>query len=478
MSLEQEVGPVLNGGLVTGLPPHLIGSQESPDCENLDPADPLGATTRPGSTIYGTNGASVASGFIGSGLFPWKRNAGTQYVFAAYGTTIYVHDTATWFSIKTGVSSGGLMNGAALNNLAIIVAHGIAPQVSTAGSTLADLGGTPPTLAKYVAIYSSKCFLAGDSNNPNKLSWSASGNPEDYTTTNDAGSVQVDKDDGDIIQGIMSARLGLYIFKRRSTYILTGTTASKFEVEKIAGVGIVGEYAYATDGIGVFFAADDGVYYAVGKQVSRLSDQVRGTYINIPSKNKIALEVKGEKLFMFHAAAENQENTKALVFAFKRKMSDGTVGGVWAPYSSQPYQVAKTTRDNNLLALTNASTAVIYELDRGTSGDISAYWNTPDMEFGDVTALKTLMRYFLHFKPPTSTTAFTVRVYADGASIGSDYTHSVGTSGSHIIDQFPAQLTSRQIGRTLRMRISWTGQATIYGYRVIADVRSDAEPRR
>jgi len=369
------------------------------------------------------------------------------------------------------------MQGAALNNVAVIVASGLAPQVSSAGSTLAALGGTPPSLAKYVTTYMAKLWMAGDPNNASKVNFSKSNDPEDWTTANNAGNVVIDKDDGDLVQGLRGTKRTLYIFKRRNTYALTGDSPLNFRADPLCGWGLVSEYGHATDGQGVFFASDDGIYYAIGLQIARISDPVYQTYKDISDKSTIALEVRGDKLFCFYKAS-GSENNQAMVLAFKRMMSDGGVRGVWGIYDAQPYQVAKTGRDATLYALLNASTAQIWKLDTGTSGAVSARWETPDLDFGDPSVLKRLMRFFVHMKTDTATTTVTCRWYSDGASVGSDYTLTFGTAGSYEIQQAEGQVGSSIIGRHLKLRMTWTGQKTIYGWRVYADVRSDGAPRR
>ncbi len=111
MTRKLEQGSLLNGGMVTGLPPFAIGRNESPLAVNIDPANPLGAVTRNGSSQYGTN-FTTASGFIGTGIFPWKRNLGTEFIFAAYGTTIYsMNEGSDWTAIKTGMATDAMMQG-------------------------------------------------------------------------------------------------------------------------------------------------------------------------------------------------------------------------------------------------------------------------------------------------------------------------------------------------------------------------------
>ncbi len=478
MPITELTSRSINGGLVTALPACNIGVAESPDSQNLDPTDILGATTRAGSALFGVTGPVAASGTPGKGLFPWTRNAGTTYIFAANATSIYSVDTGSWFVVANGIATDSIAQFTPLNNMLVAVASGIAPKISTAGSTLYNLGGTPPALAKYCTTYVQKVFLAGDTVNPNRIDWSASNNAEDYTTANNAGHATIGDGDGDIINGLSSTKRVLYIFKRHNVYALTGDSPFNFEASRLRAIGLVSEYGFATTGEGTFFASDDGIYYIQGLDCSRISDPIQPTYKAIADKTTIALEIKGDKLFVFYKNAATQ-NDSAFVLAYMRKMPDGGVRGIWAQYNAQTYSVAKTAKDNTLYGITSASSLQLYQLDTGTAATITAYWNTPDCDFGDQYAMKTLVRYYFLVRPPTATTTFTVQFYADGTAVGGGNTILVGTTGSYQIINASPPSTTTITGRTIRAKLSWSGVQTVFGWRMYADIRVEADfPRR
>lgn len=478
MPLVEIEARAINGGRVTGLPAYQIGIAESPDAENTDPTDVKGAATRFGSSLNQSL-ASAGSGARGVGLFPWIRNLGTAYNFFAFATTIYAADGATSLSVKTGMATDSIMQAVPLNNMLAIFASGLRPQISSAGSTLASItaGTYLPTQAKYGAPYASRVWCAGDTANPNTIYSCSVNNPEDWSTVNNAASIVVGDGDGDKIKGISGSQSALYILKRNNIYALIGTSPFDYLVKKIRQVGVVGDYAHASDGEGCFFASDDGVYYAVGMNIARLSDPIFQDYKDISDKSTIALEVKGDKLFVFYKAS-GSENNAAFVLAYMRKMPDGDVKGVWGKYTSQPYQVAKTSSQNQLLALTNASTLQLYQLDTGSSGAVAAYHNSPDMDFGDPESVKKLARYYIHVSPPLATTTMTIRWFANGASIGSDYSLEIGTTSSYSMPQRGPQSVGTIKGNYLRMKMSWTGQMTVYGFKVFAELESSGDMPR
>ena len=475
MALEDIRGK-FDSGMVTGKSAMDLGTSESPLARNINPADALGGQTRPGSTFFGS--IAAGSGFIGAGLFAWARNAGTTYHLISFGTSIYSMDSSgSSVVVKTGLNSDTYMAGAALANLGVIVAASMAPQVSSLGSTLQNLGGTPPSLARYVAIYAAKAWLAGDPSNPTKISFSVSNNPEDWTTANNAGNITIG-DSGDIIKGLEGTKRALYVFMRKSLYIVTGDSPFNFRVDLMANIGLVSEYGHATDGQGCFFASDDGIYYVSGYNIALISEKIADTYANISDKSTLSLEVKSDKLFMTYKDTGDTQNSKAMVLAFKRKMSDGRVDGVWMQYTGQPYQVLDTSRSNALYAVTNASSLQVYEIDTGTSGAVTAVWYTPHYDFGEPTGIKTLMRYYLTAHSPLSTTTVNVHPMIDGASTGSSVAFSIGTTASYQIVTAPGQITTSLAKAHLGLRIEWTGNLRMLSYRMIADVRTDEPPRR
>jgi hypothetical protein len=483
----QEAGTrIMNGGRLTGLPPHMIGAQESPNCTDVDPVYPWGAKTRPGSAFVAS--LALGSGSPISGLSAIVMNKGSQYLYAGNATTIYVYDVAaaTMNSIGIGMATDSIMQAVILNNEVVVVASGLALRYSSTGTTALTAipaGTYLPSFAKYVTLYVSKAWYAGDPGFPSRTTFTASQDPLDTTTANNAGFIDIGTGDGDVVQGLEGTKNCVYIFKRKNTYAVTGTSVFDFSATLLCRWGLVSPYAHCTDGQGCFFAADDGIYYAVGLNVARLSDSVKVDYDSISDKSTIAMEVVGEKLFVFFKGPGATANNKALVCAYKRQLDNGQVHGVWSLYNSQPFQVANTSRLGNIYAGTVGSTPQIYQLDTGSS-TVGFTWNTPDEDYGDL-GYKQLIRYFVHCQPGSSATyTITAQPFADGASIGNAQTRDVPPTGSiasganvgsHYALMFLPDTNIR--GRFIRIQLTATGNNVITGYRLYCDVRSEGMPR-
>lgn len=463
------IGPIiarrLDGGRVTLYPEHGTGVEESPNAENLDPSSYRGAETRAGRAQFLANNGSGTSV---NGIFHWTRNAGTAFLFFANGTNVYAESGASWASLMTGVADGGAVRMAALDDKLVIVGESFAPRKTTDGTTTSALAGSPPSSAQYIALYKSKVFLAGDTNNPQKITFCASNNPEDWIAANNAGSVTIDAGGGDTIQGLMATQDTLVVLFRHQAQAVFGDSVFNYFVRPIFRKGLVSKTGYAAGEKIGFFASDDGVYAVSGGTVSLISLKAKKDYDDISDKTKVTLAVKNDKLYVIDYGAASPY---ALVCDYKI--------GRWAKWTAQPFKVAALGIDNALYGGTSGSTVQAWKLDQGTldgTATIAAKWTTPDLDFDRWDLVKTINRYLLHAKPGLPTT--TVKFFYDGASIANAHTHVFTTTGRHEYAQ-KAVPRAGSGGHYVSMEISWTGVGTLYGWTLYGVLRdSPDQPSR
>lgn len=447
----------LAGGEVNSRRPHVLGTAEAASSENLDPRETYGASTRPGRSQYGiANGSNTGV----HGIKAWTRDAGTSYVVARVATTFYNVTTGAWTSIGIGGTADAHMKAAPLNNVLAIVVDGLAP-MKWDGTTFATLGGSPPSEAKYAAIYVSKLILAGDDANPQTFWGSATNNPEDFTAVNDAFNITSQDGGGDTIQGLAAARNWLNIFYRNYTEIMLGVTVFDFRIERLLNCGLVSKTGFATAGDVVFFASDQAVYMVARGQVSDITTlKQREWYDGISDKTKLTLSLKGDLLLITDYGADT-----ARAYDYKH--------GVWAPWTTQPWECTDTANDQTLYAGTdNGSTTQIWKLDTGTldgSSQIAAMWRTGDFSFGWPDAVKNLVNFRPLAKPGLPTT--TVQFYKNGASTGAAKTLTYGTTGNEDWGRIGPLRDIR--GQFLGAKVSWTGQGTLMGFCMYAEVTTD-----
>lgn len=349
MPLEREGTDPVNGGLVTGVPPHMVGAAESPDCTNTDASDPFGMSTRNPSAFY--TGAAFPASSQNSGM-----TTGDVYIHPI-GGRVYVRGASIimqagedgGFSsiISSGVANATRMGvsffdqttaGSFASSLfSLIVTDTTIPLLfneTTAVATAASMASTG-MLCEWTEVYERRVFVGGrrDSWFGNYVSHSALNDVTDWTTSNNAGAFYVGGPDR-VIQA-KATRNGMYFFKRNEVLMLTGTGPLDYELGSVTkNVGLVAPRGVATDGQGVYFASDDGIYYVNGLNVTRISDKVRETYLAIPDKTKIAMAYRGEKLYVTYNSSGTNPNDMMFVAAPRRRLESGDVQAIWSDRKS------------------------------------------------------------------------------------------------------------------------------------------------
>lgn len=496
MSIEIEGADPVNGGFVAGLPPHMVGAAESPDCTNSDPADPWGMTTRQGSSLIAT--ASTGNSGMTTGDLSFAPTADAGLVRGA--STVLYFNGATFASAWGFSSQVPTILGAQWMNLlqastafstqttpmAFAVTDASTPNLFNILTTTvyaASMASTG-TIMKFAKTFQNRVFAFGraDGWNPNLVNYCALNDLTDWTTAGNAGSFQVG-DPAPFVGG-EATRNAFYFFKRRSVWILTGTSPTDFAVELVTdNVGCVSDRGHCSDGQNVYFAADDGIYTLNGMNLSRVSDKVRQEYMEIPNKNNLVLEYRGEKLYCFRClstASAPFRNTDAMVACPRRKMETGETQAFWAKWDSMPYGGAHTAPfSNNLYTVTAGSSLQLYKLETGSGAGITLTYNTPDMDFGYPDAVKKLVRWTTHHKPTSASQNWTAQWFADGASTGTAQTFTIASAAGGATHDGANKAGGGQIsGSFLRLKLSCVGQVTLYGYEVYADVQvSEDFPR-
>lgn len=113
------------------------------------------------------------------------------------------------------------------------------PQKWNQSGNIANLGGSPPNFA-FAITHVNRVWGAGVASNPSRLYYSVGLDGEDWTG-GDAGSIDIDPEDGDRILGLASHRDELFVFKgphKLSIHRIQGKTEATFSRLLLArGVG-------------------------------------------------------------------------------------------------------------------------------------------------------------------------------------------------------------------------------------------------
>lgn len=465
--IVREGSESLTGGEVTTVAPHLVGLNEAILAQNTDPRDQRGATTRNGRSQQGSN---FSSGEAIDGLRHWIQGvgtggAGTVYAGASYligriGTVWYDFGTGAHASIGIGGTSGEISRMEPLNDVLCIVVDNLTPKQYD-GTNFTNITGTPPSEARYAAVYSSKLFLAGDDANPQTLYFSSTNNPNNWTGVNDAGSITSQDGGGDTIQGLNAAKKWLCVFYRYYTEILTGNSVFNFSIERLIDRGLPSKTGYVSAGDVNFFASDDAIYMVAGGRAADITTgKMKTAYQSISDKSKVTLGIKGDLLLVVDYGSDTA------YACYYKKLT-------WAEWTNQAWKVLETGLDQTFYAgADGGSTTQIWKIDTGSldgTSTITAAWRTANMAFGAPDTVKSLAAIRAHAKPGLGTV--TVTYYKNGASTGSATDLTFAATGDH---DWSGRIGQRALrGHYLGVKFSWSGPGTLYGYAMYAEVTAE-----
>lgn len=291
------------GGINTLNLPTDIDDSECVNLVNfeLDEADNL--VSRGGFDVTSTTPTSRVTS-----IFYTKLSNGSMKNIFTYGSEI--NDGVGSIKGAASLPSDTYWQWRTFNDLAIGVNQGVAANMNpvkwTGSGNIAQLTmtGIPAGTEKYkfIEVWNRRLWLV-PSSHPNRLHYSALGNPESW-----GSFIEIDHNDGDIITGIYATRENLFIFKRRKIYrIETGiggkinTDDTGWSVQKVAdNVGCVSGYTIQNILNDLVFLSDEGVQ-------SLRAVQEFGSFNVIPLSRKI------KELLQFN---KNIDTYSSCVFSF------------------------------------------------------------------------------------------------------------------------------------------------------------------
>ena len=186
--------------------------------------------------------------------FEFRKSDGTVIILCGGGGKIYkVGAGNNLEAIKTGLNASAKISFAAMNNICIMV-NGVDAPMKYDGTTVANLGGTPPATAFMVHVHQGRVWLL---ERTNKLlaTHSAFNNPEDYTTAANAGYIDfkfVLKRGDELLDIATYADLQIFFFRDHIAIYSGSNPTSSGDyalVQLIEGVGVVGTGCYQPHGI-------------------------------------------------------------------------------------------------------------------------------------------------------------------------------------------------------------------------------------
>lgn len=197
-----------------------------------------------------------------------------------------------------------------------------------------DVDTTEGPVGQYIAVYKDSLFIAGDPNNPSRLYYSGGGDQiNNFSIDGGGGIIDIARNDGQIITGLIVFKNSLIVFKEDSIYQFSFTSSGLPQVTQItAAVGCVAPRTIQIVENDVFFLSRRGVFTIGNEQgfafdvlrTNELSARVRpvmqsidGAYIQ--NASAIYLTSSNFNLYILaYTPSGSTTNTRAIVYDRER----------------------------------------------------------------------------------------------------------------------------------------------------------------
>ena len=439
-------------GWITTVPAHLVDEGGTPNVQNVDFSESFGRLTkRKGHSVHTTSRTGGTDRICG--LYEFVTSAGASHIVAASIDDIYVLTSGTtWTSFHTDASMDGTnVSFTTFNDLLIFVGQELTTSKWTGSGASAALGGTPPSNGKWIESHKRRVFIANTSAGASRLHFCALDNPEDWTTANDAGFIDVGKGDGDVITGLASLGTVLLIFKKRSTWALFGNAPSNYTIRQLSpSIGCVnGKTVVKCDKFAIFLS-QDGVYSCNSDGVVLLSYNIKPT-IDAITDTARGIACAGRLRTQYWLAVDTDadgDNDEVYVLDY--------VYGNWGRYTNKKINVMAKLYNNTLI--TGGSDTDVIMLQDDTDNDngsaINMIWDTKDYDGDDWTAIKHPYDLKLVAEPITAKT-LTLTHLVDGVASATTLPFTLTGVGSRDKVYFTGRhLPSASYGGYFRYRFS------------------------
>ena len=321
-----------------------LDAREAEEITNLH-ATTEGSWTSRNTGYIQLNETAVESGASITSLYEYVTLSGLKHIIASAGEKMLTLETGsgTFTEIGDSLTDGETFCFVTFNGLLIGCNGSDTPQKWDGTGNIGNLDGWPPVISgvtpsnpSLCATYINRVVFSGDSNNPSMLYISEQENPENFTPgtgATAAGSIQVSPGDGQKITALKSMYLPLeneevlVIFKERSTYLMTGSDADTFAIQKLSDeFGAASQQSVVLVGNELFFLTYEGITALSTATLqgnitsSFISDKIR-PQINTLNKTKLsesfAIHLRDrQEVWWVVAHGSSSENNLVLVFNY------------------------------------------------------------------------------------------------------------------------------------------------------------------
>ncbi len=317
-----------------------------------------------------------------------KRNGGgyEEVLMAATETDLFVWASVGYFGIKTGLSSGkyAYINYQLDGEDICILTNGLDTPFYTNGIYCTDMTDVPKFTQ--IILHYERMWGCGVSGYPDRVYYSVSFDPTDFSTLGESGFIDIPSFDGNPVMALEVLFDDVVVFKKNSLFRIIGTYPGTYEVSKIHGVvGPIAPDTIANTGTLVLFMSSEGLCAYDGVKAALFKPEVLKNFSVRINKSAIQQAVstvyKGKVMFALPIDYA-EENNAVLEYDIVRDTFTLKKG-----FCVNSFVVINDT----LLISDNTTYVKIYGTGDSFDGaDIHAFWETPYTDAGDRAAMKYL----------------------------------------------------------------------------------------
>ena len=451
-TIQKNTQNAFGGGENVGVPAFEIADNETSYSRNMDSREYPAASVRPGRSTYATVFSTTNINGIGQ-----RKNTdlhvedGNTWKYWNPTTTSYTNLTTA----LTATASAELEDFATGTNRYTILMNSTQKLIWDGTSTALALGTSNTPLSSIFAVHKGRIYIARD----NDIKYCALNKTTDWTTANDAGSIDITQAKGVII-GMCEYADHVIAFTEHSMHELYGTGPLNYKLVDIEGeVGCISNRSITKVNNRLYWMWYDGIYQYGGGTPVKVSDAVQDYIkgINFTYKTKIAGGSIGDFLYMAIPYGATSNN---LILKYDTRLNKWYVetGSIidFVTIGNTLYGVDSagiTWNMRNESSTDDAGTPIPWEL-------ISKPFTEQSLE-----GKKTVSDMYLLADVSTGSTAFSVGYSTNTTNNDSTtFTALTTISGSSNTQNTRIQVPYNQLQNTnwYRLRIAGTGQATIH----------------
>ncbi len=362
----------------------------SPNAQNVD--------TRKG-TLRRCKGYAPYSDFaldqpiVGLLKFHKRSNSGYEEILiASTHSALYCLGQNGWTKIQQGRNGGkySYINYMLGEDDVIFMSNGVDFPVKWDGTTAQELGQLPRFSC--ITLHFERMWGAGVPNEPDRIYYSVAFDPQDFTTPEQSGFIDIPTFDGGSVIAVKTIFNEVVVFKSDCVFRVFGTYPGTYQIDKIYGiVGPVAKDSIVSTGSRVFFLSRQGLCLYDGNQtVPFASLKIRDLMSRInPTYVKNAVGVFYDNIYLIALPMDDNQVNNAVIEYDTVKNTFMLKYGL---------RVDSFLEYGQKLLISNG-TGVVYEYNKGDTfgGEpIHALWETPFMDLGFAGSKKELLRMETH----------------------------------------------------------------------------------